>query len=212
MIGKCKPCEYWYLILKPNLIQVKSQRKASGCPHMISMSFIGKMHKLIQVRNRCHWCMNKVIKLYHYWVDLFSVFRLWPHFALLMTVYRWLLNKQCACINRFTSGFRCRWAVPGGRQKQGMALVAIMQFWWRGSWAVDCPTIIMSRLQASLLLMAFILCWWSCCCFRSYCCERSWYLLSSLLLLVAGTTIVAYVTAVACIKTVAGILAVAGVL
>ncbi len=70
----------------------------------------------------------------------FLFFRLWPHFALLTTVFWCLLNKQCARINRFTSGSRYRWAVPGGKQKQGMALVAIMQIWWRGSWAVGCPT------------------------------------------------------------------------
>ncbi len=110
---KCRSCEYWYvirvlllLLIYFNQIWCKSgyssesdykskvKEKPSRFPRMIGVSFIGKMHKLVHVRNRCRYCMNNVIKLYHYWADLFSVFRLWPHFTLLTTVYRCLLNKQ----------------------------------------------------------------------------------------------------------------------
>ena len=70
---------------------------------------------------------------------IFSVFRLWPHFTLLTTVYKCWLNKSVARINRFTSGFHCRWAVPDDRQKRGMALGAIKEFWWAGSWVSRLP-------------------------------------------------------------------------
>jgi hypothetical protein len=44
----------------------KVKEKASGFPRMIGMSFFGKMHKLVHVRNRCRYCMKNVIKLYNY--------------------------------------------------------------------------------------------------------------------------------------------------
>ncbi len=57
-----------------------------------------------------------------------------------------------ARINRFTSGFRCRWAVPGDRQRQGIALGAIKEFVWAGSWVVDCRTCALIKIFALLAL------------------------------------------------------------
>ncbi len=63
--------------------------------------------------------MNNVIKLYHCLSKSFFCFQALTAFALLTTVYRCLLNKQCARINRSYSESHRRWAVPGDRQKGG---------------------------------------------------------------------------------------------
>ncbi len=69
---KCRSCEYWYVIHVLLLLFIyfnqiwcmsgyssesnyksKVKEKASGFPRMIGVSFIGKMHKLVYIRNRC---------------------------------------------------------------------------------------------------------------------------------------------------------------
>jgi hypothetical protein len=55
--------------------------------------------------------VNNVIKLYHCLSGSFFCFQALTAFALLTTVYRCLLNKHCACINRSYSGSQRCWAV-----------------------------------------------------------------------------------------------------
>jgi hypothetical protein len=69
----------------------------------------------------------------HHSKQIFSVFRLKPHICFLhfipsTTVYKCQLNKVCCAFNSFTSGFCCRWAVPGDRQKERWPWQPLMSF------------------------------------------------------------------------------------
>jgi hypothetical protein len=86
---------------------------------MVGLGFTGKCISKLMSEIASVPCINNVIKLYHYLNGSFFCFQALTAFALLTTVYRCLLNKQCARINRSYSGSHRRWAVPGGRQKGG---------------------------------------------------------------------------------------------
>jgi len=116
------------------------------------------------------------------------------------TTYRCWLNKSVARSNSFTSGFRCRWAVPGDRQKGGWPWQPLMSFDGRVAESSRLPhtcycsyTDCSCGCCSSLLLLLFIfhtvivhelLC--PCCCFSAAdvnaaflrsccsCCSSSW--------------------------------------
>jgi hypothetical protein len=96
----------------------KVKGKASGFPLMVGLSY-WQMHEQDDTRNRCRYGINNVIKLCHCLSGSFFCFQALTAFALLATVYRCLLNKQCARINRSYSESHRRWAVPGDKQKGG---------------------------------------------------------------------------------------------
>jgi len=109
--------------------------------------------------------VNNVIKLRIYHSKrIFSVFRLkphicFPHFIPPPTVYKCQLNKVCCAFNSFTSGFRCRWAVPGDRQKGGWPWQTLMSFDGRVAESSRVPHIL--DILSKLYKGTTILNWWS---------------------------------------------------
>jgi hypothetical protein len=61
---------------------------------------------------------------------IISVFRLQPVSALYVThnCLQMLAELKCCAFNSFTSGFRCRWAIPGDRQRGGWPWQPLMSF------------------------------------------------------------------------------------
>ncbi len=142
----CDPClNFTFVYFQPKLmnvrlqfreqLQVKSQRKSKRIAAYDWYEFLlSGMHKLVNVRNRCRnvWIM---LLSYTYIIVsrsfLFSGFNRILYCLQLSTDVDWI---KCCAFKQFHFRVPLPLGGPWRQAERGMALAAIKEFWWAGSW------------------------------------------------------------------------------